>query len=65
DGAAMGEVPIGRVDDGLHRLGEKVSADDHEPAARGGFFLREDLVFRGYSTFAFALRLRTISFTLF
>jgi len=50
DAAAVGELPVGGVDDGVHRLPEQVAANDDEAAAGGYLFLREDFFLRG--TFA-------------
>jgi len=41
------EVAVGGVDDGVDRLVQQIAADDPEDSARGYFFLREDLRFRG------------------
>ena len=61
DAAAVGEMPVGRVDDGVHLLLEQVAANDAEAAARAGVFLVELLRRGGYSIFAFARRLFTNS----
>src|SRR5690606_23278434 len=52
--AAVGEVAVRRVDDGVHRLGEQIAAHDLE-APRRRFFFCEDLRLRG-GTFAPARR---------
>jgi hypothetical protein len=41
DAAAVREVAVGGVDDGLDRLFEQVAADDLEDPAGGYFFLEE------------------------
>src|SRR5688572_500045 len=61
DAAAVGEAPVGRVDDGLHRFLQQVAAYDVEDAARCRL-LAMKLLRRGrYSIFALARRLFTSS----
>src|SRR5438270_11529306 len=54
DPAAMRELPVRRVHDGVDGLVHQASADDAEDAARRYFFLRED--FLRFGTFPPARR---------